>query len=122
MGGRGRGIEARTSRCCPPSPDGLLGPPSREAIRGAPYKGQELRGRRSRQSNSFQTRAVRVYSSIQFSESIVAGFGRPVDEGRKSIPWTLFARVRMLYGDGSRMPRACWLSTQSVMEEIRLSC
>src|SRR5206468_10875129 len=59
----GRGIDARTLRCYPPSPDRLLGPPSREAIRGVPYKGQELRGRRSRQSNSFQTRAVWVYSS-----------------------------------------------------------
>ncbi|HEX9567268.1 MAG TPA: alpha/beta hydrolase [Thermoplasmata archaeon] len=75
MRGSGRGIDARTSRCRSPSPDRLLGPPSREAIRGAPYKGQELRGRRSRQSKSFQTRPVRVYSSIQFSESIVAGFG-----------------------------------------------
>src|SRR2546427_6100945 len=71
----GRGIDARTSRCCPPSPDGLLGPSSRDAIRGSRYKGQELRGRRSRQSNSFQTRPMRVYSSILFRESIAAGFG-----------------------------------------------
>ena len=75
MRGSGRGIDARTSRCRPPSPDRLLGPPSREAIRGAPYKAQELRGRRTRQSNSFQTRPVRVYSSIQVPESVGAGLG-----------------------------------------------
>src|SRR2546422_11303762 len=75
MRGSGRGIDARPSRCCPPSPDGLLGPSSREAIRGSRYKGQEFRGRRSRQSNSFQTRPMRVYSSILFRESIAAGFG-----------------------------------------------
>src|SRR3989454_12032911 len=75
MRGSGRGIDARTSRCRPPSPDRLLGPPSREAIRGAPYKAKEYGGRRPRQSNSFQTRPVRVYSSIQVPESVGAGLG-----------------------------------------------
>src|SRR3989449_5050950 len=34
---------------------------------------------------------------------------------------TRCAQVRMLYGDGSRIPRACWHSTRLAMEKIRSS-